>query len=93
MSREVFQVYLEQNTLTSEETITILDKLNSLNSAAEIKKALSTYTGQRIFGDRIAQRLFDTKVHINKFRSLNQIATVPGIGRKRFKAILSILAD
>lgn len=93
MGREIFQVYLGPNMLTSEEASAILDKLNSLNSAAEIKSVLGTYGGQRVFGNRIAQRILNTKAQVGEFQSLNQIAAVPGIGCKRFNTILSALAD
>ena len=71
----------------------ILDKLNSFNSVSEINSALNAYSGRKIFSDVIAKRLFNTKVQINKFKSLNQIATIPGIGRKKFNALVSILTD
>jgi flavorubredoxin len=93
MSRDIFQVYLGPNTLTSEEAGKILDKLNSLNSSAEIMGVLGTYGGQKVFGNRIAQRIFNTKAQIGKFQSLNQVAAMPGIGYKRFNAILSALAE
>jgi transcriptional accessory protein Tex/SPT6 len=93
MSRQIFQVYLEPNNVTSENASKILDRLNSLNSAAEIMNVLRTHAGQRVIGLRIAQRILSTKTQVGKFQDLNQIATVPGIGYKRFTNIMSALGD
>ena len=93
MSRQIFQVYLEPNNVTSEEASKILDRLNSLNSAVEIMNTIGTYAGQRVIGFRIAQRILNAKMQAGKFRDLNQVATVPGIGYKRFIIIMSALSD
>ena len=92
MSRKIFQVYLEPNNVTSEEANKVLDRLNSLNSAAEIINVIGNNAGQRVIGIRIAQRILNTKMRAGKFKDLNEVATVPGIGYKRFTTIMSILS-
>ena len=93
MSKQIFQVFLEPNNITSEEVGNILDRLNSLNSTAEIIKAIGTHAGQNVVGLRIAQRILNVKMQAGKFRDLNQIATVPGIGYRRFTIMISALGN
>ena len=93
MSRQIFQVYLGSNDIASERASKILDRLNSLNSTAEIISMIGIYDGQNVFGTRIAQRILNTKTKIGEFQDLNQVATVPGIGRKRLAIIMSALGD
>jgi hypothetical protein len=93
MRRDIFQIYLGPNNLTSEEASKVLDKLNSFNSVAEIMSIIDMYAEPGVFGNRIAQRILNTKAQLGKFQDLNQVATVPGIGCKRFTIILSALSD
>jgi len=93
MNRQIFQIYLEPNNITLEKSNRILDRLNSLNSATEIMNAVGSYMGQRVLSHRIAQRILKAKMQSGKFRDLNQVATVPGIGYKRFTNIMSALND
>ena len=93
MNRQIFQVYLEPNDIISEKVNRILDRLNSLNSATEIMNAVGSHMGQRVLSPRIAQRILNAKMQTGKFRDLNQVAIVPGIGHKRFTIIMSALND
>lgn len=93
LSRQIFQVYLGIDDVDSERASKILDRLNSLNSAEELMSVAGRHAGQNVFGIVIAQRIFNTKTKIGKFQDLNQVATVPGIGRKRFIIIMSALGD
>lgn len=93
MSRQIFQVYMEPNNITTEKVSRILDRLNSLNSATEIMNAVGSHMGQRVLSPRIAQRILNAKMQTGKFKDLNQVAIVPGIGHKRFTIIMSALND
>jgi DNA uptake protein ComE-like DNA-binding protein len=93
LSRQIFQVYLGTDDVDSEIASKILDRLNSLNSAEELMSVAGSYAGRNVLGIVIAQRIFNMKTKIGKFQDLNQVATVPGIGRKRFIIIMSALGD
>ena len=93
MIRQLSQIYLGPNDVDSERASKILNRLNSLNSAEEIMGIIGTYEGKRVLGNRIAQRILKAKNEIGKFKDLNQIAVLPGIGAKRFVIIMSALAN
>lgn len=93
LSRQIFQVYLGTDDLDSERADKILNILNSLNSTEELISVAGRHAGQNVFGSVIAQRILNTKTKIGKFQDLNEVATVPGIGRKRFTIIMSALGD
>ncbi len=93
MSIQLSQVYLGQNDVDSEKASKILNRLNSLNSTEEIMGIFGSHEGKKILGNRIAQRILKAKTEIGKFKDLNQVAVLPGIGAKRFVIIMSALAD
>ena len=91
--RQNLQLCPVPRNITLERADRILNRLNSLNSADEIMSALKTYSGQKVLGMRIAQRILKTRAEVGKFDDLKQIALVPGIGLLRFSAILQALCD
>lgn len=91
MNGQGFQVYWGLKNVNSEISSKILDRLNSLNSAEEIASVVATYAEQRVLSIRIAQRIFSMKEELGRFRSLQQVAAVPGIGVKRFTSIMNAL--
>jgi hypothetical protein len=93
LCRQIFQIYLGTDNVDSEYTGKILGRLNSLNSAEEVMKAIGTYGGQNIFGMVMAQRILKTKARIGQFRDLNQLATLPGIGPKKLSLLMAALGD
>ena len=93
MNGQGFQVYWGLKNVNSETSSKILDRLNSLNSAEEIASVVATYAGQRVLSIRIAQRIFSTKEELGRFQELQQVATVPGIGTKKFTSIINALGD
>jgi len=93
MNGRGFQVYWGLKNVNSERSGKILDRLNSLNSAEEIASVVATYAGQRILSIRIARRIVSMKKELGRFRDLQQVTTVPGIGTKRFTSIINALGD
>jgi DNA uptake protein ComE-like DNA-binding protein len=77
--------------ITSDKEAKILRRLNSLNTADEIINALSTYTRQEVFGYNLALRIVKIKREMGGFQNIRQIASVPGVGAKRFTAIINAL--
>jgi DNA uptake protein ComE-like DNA-binding protein len=77
--------------ITSDKEAKILNKLNSFNNADEIIKALAMYTTQEVFGYNLALRIVKMKKELGGFQDIRQIASVPGVGEKRFIAIINAL--
>jgi hypothetical protein len=93
LCRQIVQIYLGTDNIDSEHTGKILGRLNCLNSAEEVMKAIGKYSGQSIFGMVMAQRIFKAKTRIGQFRDLNQLATLPGIGPKKLSLLMAALGD
>jgi len=93
MTKQIFQVYLGVNNVTSDRAGKILGRLNSLNSIEEIVRILNRQVTQNVFGIGMAQKILSTKAKIGKFQSLNQVATMSRIGPKKFSIMLSALDD
>jgi len=92
-----FQAYWGLRNVNPETSSKILDRLNCVNSAEEIASIVAThagtYAGQRVLSIRIAQRIFSMKKELGRFQDLQQLASVPGIGTKKFTSIINALGD
>ncbi len=93
MSRQIFQVYLGSDEVNPDKASKILSKINSLNSVGEVMAAIETNTGQNGFAVGTAVRIVEAKMKFGKFQNLNQVATMPGIGRKKFGLLVSAFCD
>lgn len=93
MNGQGFQVYWGPRNVNSETSSKILNRLNTLSSAEEIASVVATYAGQRVLSIRIARRILSMKEELGSFQDLQQVATVPGIGAKRFASIIDALGD
>ena len=82
------QIYLGLKDIDPPDADKVLDRLNSLNSADEIVSAIATCAGRRVISFRVAQRILNTKLELGRFQDLEQVATVAGVGTKRFTAII-----
>jgi len=71
----------------------VLEKLNSLDSAAEIARLVQKYDVQHRIGKRMAQRILNARREVGRFRDLHQVAIVPGIGNKRLALIIYSLSE
>ena len=93
MNRRSCQIHSGAKDIAAERVSTILDRLNSFDSAEEITNVIEMYTGRRVLSNRMAQRILNTKVEIGTFQDLHQVAIVPGIGPKKFTTIISALGN
>ena len=93
MSRQLSQIYLGVKDIDSPHADKVLDRLNSLNSIDEIVSAISAHNGRRVISFRVAQRILNTKLELGRFEDLDQLATVAGVGAKRFTAIIHGLGN
>lgn len=71
----------------------VLDRLNSIGSPEEIVRTVTIYAGYRVLSVRVAQRIFHARMGLGKFEDLQQIATVPGIGPKKFTLIVDAFSN
>ncbi|MCK4786052.1 MAG: hypothetical protein KAV87_20005 [Desulfobacteraceae bacterium] len=93
MNRQVFQIRSGPKNVALEKTSKIIDRLNSLNTADDIANVVKTYAGQRVLGNRVAQRILDRKRELGRFEDLKQVEYVGGIGIKKFTTLIYALAD
>jgi hypothetical protein len=88
MSRHVHSV---SKIVNLKEERKILDRLNSLNSAEEMTSVISANAGHKVLYKRIAQRILNEKAVLGRFQHLQQVAIVPGVGKRRFNIIIYAL--
>ena len=93
MKKQRVYFYWGLKDLNPEISNKVLDKLNSLNSPEEMVKTVTTFAGYRVLSIRVAQRIFDAKKELGRFQDLQQVATVPGIGPKKFTFIINAFND
>ncbi len=93
MPRPIFQIYLGPEHVDPDRANKILDKINSLSSPNEMMDLIAKNIGRSGFAQGTAQRIFDAKAKVGKFQNLNQVATMHGIGRKKFGLLISALGD
>jgi hypothetical protein len=93
VSRQIFQIYLGIDEVSPDHANKILGKINSLNSVEAVMDVIETHTGPSSFAVGTAQRIVEAKMKMGKFQNLNQIAIMPGIGRKKFGLLVSAFGD
>lgn len=64
-----------------------------MSSANQIASMVDIYAGQMSLSIRIAQRIINKKKELGRFQDLHQVATVPGIGDKKFTSIINALSN
>ncbi len=93
MSKNFFRHGFKPKDVAPEDANRILDRLNALNSAEEIAGSVANHTGQRVLSMRVAKRIFKNRVALGKFQDLRQVAAVPGVGIKKFTAIVAAFSN
>lgn len=69
----------------------VLACLNSIETPLELKNAITIYAGKPVLGIRIAQGVLTERENLGKFRELQEVTVVRGIGPKRFNVIVNAL--
>ena len=93
MNRQAFQIYSGPKNVALEKASKIINRLNSLNTADDVVNVVTTYAGQRVLGNRVAQRILDRKKELGRFEDLKQVEYVGGVGIKKFTTLIYALAD
>ena len=83
------ETYSRPSDVESTIALKVLDWLNSLSTPAEITNVVRVYAGERALSVRNAQRIFNGRKELGSFKDLGQVAAVPGIGVKKFSAIVN----
>ena len=73
--------------------VKVLTLLNSLNTPKAMKNAITMRAGERVLSIRISQRILNKREELGRFEDLKQVAAVPGIGIKKFNAIIYAFGD
>jgi len=72
----------------------VLARLNSIETPLELKNAIIAYTGyteKPIMNIRSANGILAARAELGKFRKLQEVTVLRGIGTKRFNAIVNAL--
>ena len=91
MNAQARKAYLRPKDVNPAEAGKVLAFLNAAKTTEEIANAIITSTGERILSIRVAQKILDRQVQLGGFKDLKQVASVPGIGRRRFTEIVHAL--
>lgn len=85
--------YLKPRDVPSRKAATILNRLNSFDSAEQLKCTLQNHSKQSVLSIGDARRILLTKKDSGEFQDLKQIAVVPRIGAKKFDFIVRTLSN
>ena len=88
MRKRVIRNNLKPGDIGPSMTRRILQWLNSLTTTEEIRNIVDIYPGKMMLGARVADRILSRKAELGSFRSLQQVYAIPGVGLKRFNAIV-----
>ena len=69
----------------------VLAYLNSIETPLELKNAITSNTGKPILGTVSAERILAARAELGKFRELQEVTDLRGIGPKMFNAIVNAL--
>jgi hypothetical protein len=90
---QIPEISLRPRDIDSIIVVKVLTLLNSLNTPKEVKNAITMRAGERVLSIRIAQRIVNKREELGRFKDLEQVAAVPGIGIKKFNAIIYAFGD
>jgi len=91
MNPQAIKAYLRPKDVNPAKAGKVLAFLNAAKTAEEIANAIIMFTGERVLTIRAAQKILDRQVQLGGFKDLKQVASVPGIGTKRFTEIVHAL--
>ncbi len=92
-SGKPFSVYLKPKDISPGKAAEILSRLNSFDSAEQLKSAIQKHPEGMILSNGDAQRILRSKEALGKFQDLEQVATVLRIGAKKFDFIVRLLSN
>lgn len=69
----------------------VLACLNSIETPLELKNVINIYAGKPIWGTLSAERILAARAELGRFRELQEVAVLRGIGPKRFNVIVNAL--
>ena len=71
----------------------VLKRLNSLRSEGEIMDIVQTYTRQGNIGRHVAHKILKRRNELGEFKTLQELATTPGVGPGRFAIFICALCN
>jgi len=95
LCKRKLQIKINRNKQSPEDAVppVVKDKvlacLNSIETPLELKNAINIYTGKPIFGTLTAERILAARAELGRFRELQEVAVLRGIGQKRFNVIVN----
>ena len=87
------KTYLRPEDVKLAEADKVLARLNTAATAEEIANDIIAFTGDRIISIRVAQGILDTRERLGGLKDLKQVASVPGVGAKRFTIMVQAFAN
>lgn len=69
----------------------VLAYLNSIETPLELKNAITIYAGKPVLSTLLARRILSEREKLGRFRELQEVTNLRGIGRKRFNVIVNAL--
>ena len=97
LHKRKLQIKIKRDWQRPEDTVppVIKDKvlacLNSIETPLELKNAITIYAGKPVLSTLSAKRILTARAELGKFRELQEIAVLRGIGPKRFNVIVNAL--
>lgn len=92
-SSKAFKTYLKPRDIPPRKAAKILNKLNSFNSAEQLKNTVHEHTEQVILSTGDAQQILHSKAELGEFHDLKQLVAVRRIGAKKFDLIVLALSN
>lgn len=91
-SSKTFNNNLKPKDIYPVEAAKILDRLNSFNSAEQLRSTIENRTREKLLSIGDAQRILHSKAKIGEFQELQQISSIIRIGSKKFDLIVRALS-
>ena len=87
-----FNDYLRPDDIYPAEAHKILSRLNSFDSAEQLKTAVEKRAREMVLTANDAQNIINSKTERGQFQDLREVATVLRIGAKKFDTIVRALS-
>ncbi len=85
--------YLKPADISPKKAAKILSRLNSFDSAEQLKRAILKHTNKMVLTTGDAQRILRSKAESGEFQDLRHVAAVQKIGVKKFDFIVRTLSN
>jgi hypothetical protein len=92
-TRKANKSYLKPRDIPPGKAAIILNRLNSFDSAEQLRSDIQQHTNQMILSKGDAQRILHSKTELGEFQDLRQVAIVLRIGAKKFDFIVHALSN